>query len=151
MVVVNGERIRIGSFPDNAPPYLGYELPMKASDFPPLRHLVLHRVLATEQLSSFLLATDGIDDLIAAKGRILPGRTDTVESIESFWQEDRFFKNPDAMRRRLTLIGREHVAVATDGKSLVRSPGFLRDDTTIVTGRRVAHVCDLFGEPTGAP
>lgn len=136
MVIVNGERIRLGPFPDNAPPYLGYELPLLSSDFPLLKHLVIRRVLATEQLTSFLLATDGIDDLIGAEGRTLAGRGGVVEPVESFWTDGIYFRNPDAIRRRLTVIGREHVSAAQDGKSVLRTPGVLRDDTTLIVGRR---------------
>ncbi len=131
LIVVNGERIPLGPFPNNAPPYLGYDL-ARAWE----KHLVIHRLLKTDQLTSFLLATDGIDDLIAAEGKTLAGRTDTVEPIDAFWTDGRFFKNPDAIRRRLALISREHTAVASDGASIKRTPGFLRDDTTLIVGKR---------------
>lgn len=122
---VNGERIKLGPFPNNAPPYIGYALVESAID-PKLLEFDELMSMSTERLQSFLIGTDGAADLAAAWERVLPtGRP--VGVIERLWEEDRFFNNPDMLRRHLTLV---------NGGVDRRHPGHLKDDTTIVVGRR---------------
>jgi hypothetical protein len=87
LAAVNGARVQIGPYPDNAPPYLGYAL---LGDAPGclLRPLV---EIPTAELGSALVATDGAAEL----------------ELAEFWRDARFFANSDQVRRRLTLLGRE--------------------------------------------
>ncbi|MDO8622315.1 MAG: protein phosphatase 2C domain-containing protein, partial [bacterium] len=57
-------------------------------------------------------------------------------SIDQFWTDDRYFRNPDMVRRRLTLVNRE--AVRAENGMLARTPGLLPDDTTLVVIRRTS-------------
>jgi hypothetical protein len=112
LLVLNGGLLRLGPFPGNQPPYLGYALDERmARRFPPdaLRFQV-HQVFPTEALRSLLLGTDGVEDLV------------TLGALRRFWEDDRCFTNPDMIRRQLALIGRE--------------PGLLSDDTTLIVIRR---------------
>jgi hypothetical protein len=59
-----------------------------------------------------------------------------VGPLSQFWTDDRYFANPDALRRRLTLINRESVRADFESRRLVRTPGLLPDDTTVVVLRR---------------
>lgn len=121
---VNGEWTRLGPYPENAPPYLAYGL--CGTDGPVFQ---IQRVLPTAELDSILLGTDGVEDLIRVADRSIPGTKEPVGPIEQFWRDDRFFHNPDALRRRLARI-------SSAAAGPVRIPGLLRDDTTLVVIRR---------------
>ncbi|PZV13088.1 MAG: protein phosphatase [Pseudanabaena sp.] len=116
---VNGKLIQIPAYPDNAPPYLAYGLYRSdAIEFE------IRDRLPTAEVESILIATDGIDDLIAA------------EEVNQFWQEDRYFKNPDAIRRKLSMLNREEVKPDWNKRELIKRSGVLSDDTTLVVIRK---------------
>lgn len=134
-LVVNEEQIPIGPFPNNEPPYIGYNLVETGIDRS-LLEFKLHRVLPTEELQSFLIGSDG-----AAKwdeppkegvaGQINPtNKRDKVGALSQFWQEDRYFRNAFNVSRALAQLN-----CITVPKR--REEGLLIDDTTIITGRRV--------------
>ena len=117
-IAVNGKLNQIPAYPDNAPPYLAYALYR-----PDAVSFEIRDRLPTSEVESILIATDGIDDLIA------------VETIAQFWQEDRYFKNPDALRRKLAMLNREETKPDWQRRELVKRSGALSDDTTIVVLR----------------
>jgi hypothetical protein len=102
LVVINGQQERLGPFANNAPPYLGYELLGIAR-----RGFEILRSVPVADIESLMIGTDGANDL--------------GTKAEHFWTDDRVFKNPDMVRRRLTILNRE-----------MR----LADDTTLVVLRR---------------
>ncbi len=118
-IAINGNLNQIPAYPDNAPPYLAYGLYK-----PDAINFEIRDRLPTCELECLLIATDGIDDLIA------------VEDIAQFWQEDRYFKNPDAVRRKLAMLNREEVKPDWYKRELIKRSGILSDDTTLVTIRR---------------
>ncbi|MGK7872822.1 MAG: protein phosphatase 2C domain-containing protein [Xenococcaceae cyanobacterium] len=132
VIAVNGKVTQIGPFPNNAPPYLAYSL----CGYPEWGHLQVHHQLPTQEVESILIGTDGVNDLIEAEARQLPGKQEEVGAIAQFWQEDRYFKNPDMIRRRLSLINREVTKPDWQAQHLVKEVGLLPDDTTLVVIRR---------------
>jgi serine/threonine protein phosphatase PrpC len=118
-IAVNGKLTQIPAYPDNAPPYLAYGLYR-----PDAIEFEIRDRLPTAEVESILIATDGIDDLIA------------VEEVHQFWQEDRYFKNPDAVRRKLTMLNREEVKPDWQRQELIKRSGVLSDDTTLIAIRR---------------
>jgi serine/threonine protein phosphatase PrpC len=118
-IAINGELNQIPAYPDNAPPYLAYGLYK-----PDAINFEIRDRLPTSELESLLIATDGIDDLVK------------VEDIHQFWQEDRYFKNPDAIRRKLAMLNREEVKPDWNRKELTKRSGVLSDDTSLVVIRR---------------
>ncbi len=102
IAAVDGAVIRLGPFPRNEPPYLGYGL--LDAEAPGLRLL---RSFASSEIQSLLVGTDGADEIV---------------EMRPFWEDDKHFRNRDAVRRRLALMARE--------------PGQLADDTTVVVVRR---------------
>lgn len=118
-IAINGKLNQIPHYPDNAPPYLAYGLYK-----PDAINFEIRDRLPTCELESLLIATDGIDDLIA------------VEDIAQFWKEDRYFKNPDAIRRKLAMLNREEVKPDWHRKELTKRSGVLSDDTSLVVIRR---------------
>jgi hypothetical protein len=111
LVVLNGERTELGPFPNNEPPYLGYALLPSAPDRRASARVpfTIHRSMPTSDVQSLVLGTDG-----------------AIELETQFWKDDRFFKNPDMIRRRLTVLSRS------------ARGGLLSDDTTLVVIRQKA-------------
>ncbi|MBI5477966.1 MAG: protein phosphatase 2C domain-containing protein [Deltaproteobacteria bacterium] len=108
LVVVNGAATRLGPFPDNEPPYLAYGL--LEEDGP---RFVVQAVGPVEAVQSLLVGSDGAADL------------SDRQPLDDFWADDRCFANPDAVRRRLTVLARPGAG----------GPG-LADDATLVVVRR---------------
>ena len=107
---LNGARLPLGAFEDNAPPYLAYAL--SNLETPPPRFERLASV-DTREVASILLATDGAEGLLDATLAV---------GLPDLWRQDRIFRNPDGLRRWLSLADR-------------RGAG-LSDDTTVVVLRR---------------
>jgi hypothetical protein len=130
-VIVNDQKITLGPFPGNMPPYLGYGLlPGELAIDPATVKLEPMLELPLGQLESFLIATDGINDLIANSHATMPGLDRVVGEIDQFWLNDRYFRgNPELVSRQLKLIGR-------DWPLNNPQPGHLGDDTTLIVGRR---------------
>ena len=138
VMVANGDLISLGPFPDNAPPYLAYAL-LDAQNGGPsagAREFQLQRILPTTAVQSIVLGTDGLETLLQAATRPIPGKQVTVGPLRQFWQEERYFTNPDAVRRTLALINREVVQPDWAAQRLDRQGGLLPDDTTLVVIRR---------------
>jgi hypothetical protein len=132
VVAINGAVHVIGPFPGNCPPYLGYRLLDPAAD----TALSFQAVEPTPAIDSLLLATDGAGEILAQPGRSLPGRGEPVGPLAQFWTDDGYFRNPDAVRRRLWLMSREHLTPDWAGRHLHRDGGILGDDTTLIAVRR---------------
>ncbi|EAU63246.1 protein phosphatase 2C domain-containing protein [Stigmatella aurantiaca] len=128
---LNGEVHALGPFPNNAPPYLAYGL-LSPGAVP----LECQALVRTEEVSSLLLGTDGAADLPSLAEARVPEREEAVGPFSQYWTEDRYFQNPDALRRRLALLGRESVRADFTARRLVRTAGLLADDTTLVVLRR---------------
>ncbi len=108
LVVVNGTRHKLGPFPNNEPPYLGYGLLAPGPVFK------VHASVPTDDLDLLVLGTDGAFDLDSP---------DDGRAIEVLSSDDRTFRNTDMVRRRLTVMRN-------------RQRGLLADDTTLVVVRR---------------
>lgn len=119
LLCCDGEELRLGPFPDNAPPYLGYRL--LEGRLPPgfeSGQLELRPLFSrpTAVLGSLALGTDGALEL---GGLGAP--------VASLLADDRIFRNPDALRRRLHLLSRGGPGAG---------PRRLSDDTSLVLLRR---------------
>ncbi|HWN69060.1 MAG TPA: protein phosphatase 2C domain-containing protein [Haliangium sp.] len=132
VVAINGAVHVIGPFPGNCPPYLGYRLLDPAAD----TALSFQATWPTPAIDSLLLATDGAGEILAHEGRALPGRDQPAGPLAQFWTDDACVRNPDAVRRRLWLMSREHVSPDWANRTLRRDPGILSDDTTLIAIRR---------------
>ena len=125
LVVINGEPTQLGPFPNNEPPYLGYALLAGArAPSEPVR-FAIHRSMPASDVQSLVLGTDGAVELGTLAERPIHER-EGVGPLSQFWSDDRFFANPDMVRRRLTVLNRGPRG------------GLLSDDTTLVVIRRKA-------------
>ncbi|MDD4975500.1 MAG: protein phosphatase 2C domain-containing protein [Bacteriovorax sp.] len=136
VVIINGGVYQIGPFKNNAPPYLAYPLlDVTFSDEEPnfLDFNIVEKI-PTEEMKSFLIGTDGVNDLMVSADLTLAGKSDLVGPVSQFWEEDFYFKNPEGINRRLNLINRDFVHIEKDGSKFIER-GRLPDDTTLVVGR----------------
>jgi hypothetical protein len=132
IVAVDESVIRLGPFPRNEPPYLGYGL-LDGAGAPGLS---LIRGFGAREVRSVLLGTDGTADLADLAEARLPGSAELVGPLRRFWEDDRHFENRDALRRRLALVNREVSRPNWAERRVEREGGLLCDDTTIVVARR---------------
>ena len=131
LFALNEEITRIGPFPGNAPPYLGYGLLGEGPAF------TIHRTMALDEFESALIGTDGMVDYLDVVGKSIPGgRRELVKPLSSFWREDKYFSNADALRRTLWLVNREVQRPVWNEKRIVKEAGLLEDDTTLVVVRK---------------
>lgn len=109
LVVVNGVCHRIDPSRNNEPAYLGYDL-LHRKDLS--RAFTIHTTTPLDELDTVLLGTDGAFEI------------EEIGALRQFWTDERFLRNPDQIRRSLTLICRDR---PSDG---------LSDDATLVVLRR---------------
>lgn len=152
--VVNGEQFPLGPFLDNAPPYMAYGLVESSleANCPALLRFQIHHTLPTSELQSFLIGTDGVQDLIKAAEYSMPGKAAPVGPLCQFWEDDRYFSNPDMIRRHLAGVNRDVVSLKAGNSArrensplaatprLHKEAGLLHDDTTFIVGRQLPTV-----------
>ena len=92
--------------------------------------------IPTSDLQSILIGTDGVKDFLESGDELLPGKNEKVGQISQFWQEDRYFKNSDLIRRRLLMSNREVRQPLWSNRTVKQQSGLLSDDTTIVSIRK---------------
>lgn len=128
-IFVNGNDI--GPPHEFAPPYISYQLTGSSlhDDASDLLHFKITPI-STPEINTLLVGTDGVADLVEHCEDHLPNKAEKVGPLSQFWTEDKFFRNNDAVRRRLALINKE---IVRDGTIFY---GPLRDDTTLISLRR---------------
>jgi len=138
VICENEKVIEIGPFTNNQPPYIAYglfEQVMSGFSLNDLRFSV-HSVIRTADVQSILIGTDGIADLIRAENEKIPGREELAGPLNRFWKDDLYFRNPDAVRRRLTIINRQSTKIDWEKREVEKEEGLLPDDTTLIAIRR---------------
>lgn len=134
LYAINGKVAQLGPFPGNAPPYLGYGLLDADQISGPVPLLEVVAIMPTPDVQSVLVGTDGAFDLQAKADRYIPGTSEPLGPLSQFWENAKFFANPDALRRRLTVAGRDIVRKCDE--ELQTDPSLLSDDTTLIVLRR---------------
>ena len=118
VVAVNGG-VEVETCEDNAPPYLGYALLEDSSQW----RFRVHRRIPAAELTSLVIGTDGITPLVGPR-------------FGELWRDDRHFRNPQALSRRLTQLARETPRVDWEARRMGRERALLTDDATLVVIRR---------------
>ena len=111
-------------YADDMPPYMMYSPIMDKLVNSPLESctFTIHHIVPTAGVSNIVIGSDGVHNYL------LP----TLDGdISEFWQEDKYFINPDQVRRRLATINKTN---------FVNVQGPLKDDTTLVVIRRTPEV-----------
>jgi len=132
MYVLNDEVHELGPFPNNAPPYLMYNLTGSSlfDDSPELLNFQVNQQIPSDDVQTLLLGSDGMLDFINVAESNIPGQLQLVGEVNQFWEQDKFFSNPDMVRRRLAMVNKE---IVTGAKI---APGLLNDDTTCIVIRQ---------------
>lgn len=134
---INSELIDMPCYENNEPSYLGYDLIDRKSLIRPKdASLLIFKRLPADKLQSAIIGTDGLIDLVNIAKRNLPGKDEEIGPISQFLK-DKYFLNPDMLRRRLTLINRDVMrSTAGSADNMARENGLLPDDTTMIILRR---------------
>lgn len=133
---VNGEVKQVGPFEKNEPPYLAYGDLVKSSIAPESCKFVVHACIPADELASACIGTDGAADFTKIATMTLPGKSEVIGPLSNFWTQDAYFKNPQALQRRLNLINNPSSRIDWERKCLDVEHGRLKDDTTLVVVRR---------------
>lgn len=121
IVAIDGEVVRLGPFPGDAPPYLGYGLlDGKKPGFSVVR------AFAANDVRHVLVGTDGAGALADAN------------DLARVWEDGRHFQNRDALRRTLSLLNREEARPIWHERRIERRRGLFEDDATVVVMRKRA-------------
>jgi len=132
VIVINGELVTLGPFEGNEPPYAAYSLLKTRWSEEELR-IKIHCVMDVGELESFLIGTDGVLDLCDAAEKTLPGSVEMIGPLSQFWTDDRYFSK-SGIRKRLARIQSRQPNYSIPGNEI--EEGRLRDDTTLIVGRR---------------
>lgn len=133
VIVVNGTVTNLVS-DKNRPEYLSYGLVENEDGVTPeLGIITADRISG---ISSILLGTDGVRDFEKAAEKTIPGKDEEVGRLDQFWKDERYFKNPFAIQRRLSLVNRTTHRIDYEKKVAAEEHGHLPDDTTILAIRR---------------
>jgi hypothetical protein len=136
IIVVNGKQTTLGPFAGNKPPYLCY--PILGVQYPDdqlqLKVMSVHKL---DDVESLLIGSDGVLEFNDLCDKPHPAAASIkVGPLSQFWTENRYFENPDEIRRKLHLMNRrDKVLNITSGELEVVSP-LLGDDTTLIALRR---------------
>ena len=125
-------------YPNNAPPYLTYELVREQLDPAIHDHLnfKVHWEGHPEEVQHLLIGTDGVDDFHRAAEHHVPGTSKRVGPLSQFWRHDRYFTNPPNIRRYLKRVNRTVLRVEPGQQDAIKEVGLLPDDTTFIVMRR---------------
>jgi len=134
--IIDGEITELRPFPNDAPPYLMYNLTGSSlfESNPKMLDIQVNEILSPKSYSNILLGTDGVIDFISLEETYIPNQNNVVGPISQFWEEDKYTSNPDIIRRRLAIINRENIS---EGKIV---GGLLHDDTTLIVIRKIDDV-----------
>ena len=148
---LNGNVVSLGPFPNNAPPYIAYSSVVEHLENITREdlHFTLNEIIPTSEVDNIILGTDGVEDLIAAENKKIPGKDEHVGPLSQFYTNDLFFNNIAAIERRLCLVNRTTNKVNRITKALQVERGHLPDDTTLVVIRR-KHDSISEGEQTNS-
>lgn len=135
---INGDVHRVGPYANNAPPYVSYAL-VKTDERlidEPLLKFQVHSSEITERVESILIGTDGIAEWNELAGQRTPGKEEHVGHLGQFWVQDKYFRNPDALRRHLALVNRDISRTSRENGRMTTDRGLLPDDATLIAIRR---------------
>ena len=122
LVVIDDDIRRLGPFPGDAPPYVGYGLLDGSAP-----GISVVEAFSTAEVRRVLIGTDGVGALADLEGG---------EKLRALWEDDRHFRNRDGVRRTLALLNREEARPLWDERRMTRTRGLLDDDATLVMLRR---------------
>lgn len=139
---INGEKHVIGPFAGNKPPYLCYGITGSeiTRNDPSLLGIQRHGIWPTDSIQNLLIGTDGVVDLMELSEKKFPGQDKLIGQINQFWTDDIYFRNPEWIRNVLTMVNTEKRKPVWEEKNIVKCPGLLSDDTTLISLRKSEEI-----------
>jgi len=134
VAMLNDEVLMQGTIANNRPPYLAYALFPDQFVLADIQFQIYRRSTAT--VNTLMIGSDGVQDLGKTLDSPLVNAALTPEIFQIFWQDDRYFRNPDQVRRYLARCNREMIHPNWQTQVLERQGGLLEDDTTLVLIKR---------------
>lgn len=138
----------LGPFPNNAPPYLAYDLVDTGIDPELIKFRVIDSI-KTVDLGAALIGSDGVEDLDRIRDQKIPGTKENVGSVWQFWHDDIFYTNPDALGRRLRRCNAEVKRLDRETGRIVTHNRLLPDDTTLISIRKSPDVIKMWQAGAG--
>ncbi len=135
---VNGDRIEVQQYPDNKPPYIIFGALNSATSKLGEQYVRFNllKVLPISEIKSVFIASDGADYIIRNSEKNYPGKQEKIGDISQFWENPKFFTNPDLVRRKLALMNSDHSKIDWELRTVRHETGFLEDDTTLIAIRK---------------
>lgn len=137
---LNGEMNRMMPVvSDNMPVYLAYNLvETNLKNMPAdVLKLSVRKTVTTNSVFSAMVATDGLDGILANPKKLIPGTKEEVGGPERFWQNKDFFNNPFSLGWRLNQLASEKRNINwNEGRVEIQSP-ILTDDLSLVVASRL--------------
>lgn len=128
VVLVNAETVE-WSYPGNKPPYIAYGLLGENPKW------TVHWSGHPDELERFVIGTDGVGDLRMNALKPTPNGNSVVHALDDLPHMDALYRNEFALTRTLNLYNADGVQIRA-GETVRKYHGFLRDDTTLIVGRR---------------
>lgn len=122
IVAVDGAVTRLGPFPGDAPPYVGYGLLDAGRP-----GFTVVRAFDAREVGHVLVGTDGAATL---------ADVDDGAELRRMWEDARHFANRDGLRRTLAILNREEARPVWAERRIERRKGLFEDDATVVVVRR---------------
>ncbi|MGH2344965.1 MAG: protein phosphatase 2C domain-containing protein, partial [Chloroflexota bacterium] len=98
----------------------GEALAAEGAEDAPSYSLACHAFLPAAELHTAVIGSDGVVDALRGAARPLPGTAEPFGPLSQFWEDDRYARNPDLLRRRL----------ARAARAVPGTPAILSDDTS---------------------
>jgi hypothetical protein len=131
---INERFHQLGPFPNNAPPYLGYEL----LENPGIEQSFLIHENVAPKFDSVVIGTDGLLELLDRAEANIPGREEKVGALSAIPNNDALFAGAESLTPWLRRLNSEVITLSESNGDLhlSRAYGLLSDDTTLIVVRR---------------
>src|SRR3989344_3219340 len=129
---INGETTILTSL-KNHPAYIAYGINPQVFRWPEEPKFTAYHVVSCEEVENIIIGSDGLARFVAAELATVRETGEGVGPLSQFATQDRYFQNPDMIRRKLETIG-DGTLVFPDGRTRRE---WLNDDTTMVSVRRI--------------
>lgn len=142
---LNGSVVSVEPFANNFPAYIAYLL-LDTEWSTSQLHFVVQKSVPTSSVESALIGSDGVNYLIKAERRFIPGTKIKIGPLSQVWSRDDLFPNEDddePLTTWLRTLNAEVCQLGPDegfGVDLDRQAGALKDDVGIISIRRAKVV-----------
>jgi hypothetical protein len=124
---------------DNMPPYLAFNLvetTLKKMSPEELKLKVV-KSMATKDVESVMIATDGLGGVLSDPMKIVPGTKELVGGPDQFWNNKEYFENTFSLGWRLNQLATEKKIIKWEERRADIQPAIITDDLALVVGSRV--------------